>query len=223
MQTTSGVPRPLLVVSCLLATGLTSCSGWTLREPAHPPGYPIGYVERGTASWYGPGFHGNRTANGEIYDMHKLTAAHRTLPLGSIAEVTSLTTGRTVMVRINDRGPFVYGRVLDLSLAGARALGIVHQGTDEIQLKVVDFKGRGIPSGAYRLQVASFEELGNAQAFVERLNTGYPDTKIVMAELPEGTRYRVLAGRYQTERQAEAAAYRLRQWLGGNPLVIRAE
>ena len=217
------MPRPLLVLSCFLVTGLTSCSGWTLREPAHSPGYPIGYVERGTASWYGPGFHGNRTANGEVYDMHKLTAAHRTLPLGSIAEVTSLTTGRTVTVRINDRGPFINGRVLDLSLAGARALGMVHQGTDEIQLKVVDFQGRTIPSVTYRLQVASFEDLGNAQAFVERLNTGYSDTKIVTADLPEGPRYRVLAGRYQTERQAEAAAYRLRQWLGGNPLVVRAD
>src|SRR5262245_16837444 len=82
------------------------------------PGYPIGYVERGVASWYGPGFHGDKTANGERYDMHKLTAAHRTLPLGAVATVRSLTTGRQVTVRINDRGPFARGRILDLSLAG---------------------------------------------------------------------------------------------------------
>src|SRR5919106_2122449 len=100
--------RPLLVLSCsfLLIIGLASCSGRPLRDPAYPQGYPLGYVERGTASWYGPGFHGNRTANGEIYDMHKLTAAHRTLPLGSVVQVTSLTTRRQVTVRINDRGPF---------------------------------------------------------------------------------------------------------------------
>src|SRR5512138_795071 len=100
-------------------------------KPVYFPGYPVGYVERGTASWYGPGFHGNRTANGERYDMHKLTAAHRTLPLGSIAVVRSVSTGRKVTVRINDRGPFAKGRVLDLSLAGAEAIGMIGNGTDQ--------------------------------------------------------------------------------------------
>ena len=87
------------------------------------------YRAEGMASWYGPGFHGNKTANGERYDMHKLTAAHRTLPLGSVAVVHSLTSGRHVTVRINDRGPFARGRILDLSLAGAQALGMVGNGT----------------------------------------------------------------------------------------------
>ena len=112
----------LLLSLCilLLIISLNGCSGWTPARPSYP-GYPLGFVERGSASWYGPGFHGNRTANGEVYDMHKLTAAHRTLPLGSVAVVRSLTTGRQVTVRINDRGPFARGRILDLSLASAQA------------------------------------------------------------------------------------------------------
>ena len=115
-----------------LTTFVSGCAGWGQGRPYYPPGYPLGFVERGSASWYGPGFHGNRTANGEVYDMHKLTAAHRTLPLGSVAVVRSLTTGRRVTVRINDRGPFARGRILDLSLAGAEALGLVGWGTDEV-------------------------------------------------------------------------------------------
>ena len=87
---------------------LNGCSGRTPAPPSYPPAYPLGFVERGSASWYGPGFHGNRTANGELYDMHKLTAAHRTLPLGSVAVVRSLTNGRQVTVRINDDGTVLW-------------------------------------------------------------------------------------------------------------------
>src|SRR5262245_1738511 len=123
-----------------LAGTLAACSG--APKPVYFPGYPVGFVEQGVASWYGPGFHGNRTANGERYDMHQLTAAHRTLPFGSIAVVRSMNTGRRVTVRINDRGPFARERVLDLSLAGARALGMTGAGTDQIELRVVGYQGR---------------------------------------------------------------------------------
>lgn len=122
-----------LLAFCAVVQGCASQSRYSERFP----GYPIGYTERGVASWYGPGFHGNKTANGERYDMHQLTAAHRTLPLGSVALVRSLSTGRKVTVRINDRGPFARGRILDLSLAGAKALGMTGNGTDEIELQVV--------------------------------------------------------------------------------------
>lgn len=80
--------------------------------------------QAGMASWYGPGFHGKRTANGERFNTHSLTAAHRTLPFGSRVRVTNKTTGRSIVVRINDRGPFVGGRVIDLSKASARAIGV---------------------------------------------------------------------------------------------------
>ena len=121
----------------LLTTWLSGCSGWSPARPSYPPGYPLGFVERGSASWYGPGFHGNRTANGEVYDMHKLTAAHRTLPLGSVAVVRSLSTGRQVTVRINDRGPG-YGRSIDLSEAAARALGMRHKGLARVVIHRID-------------------------------------------------------------------------------------
>ena len=92
----------------------------------------------GTASWYGSRFHGKKTASGEIYDQNKLTAAHKTLPLGSKARVTNLDNGSTVDVEINDRGPFVKGRIVDLSRAAARALGLVESGTAPVKVELIE-------------------------------------------------------------------------------------
>ncbi len=205
----------------ILTTWLNGCSGWAPSRPVYPPGYPVGFVERGSASWYGPGFHGNRTANGDVYDMHKLTAAHRTLPLGSVAVVRSLTTGRQVTVRINDRGPFARGRILDLSLAGAQAVGMVGRGTDDIELRVISYEGPAGAMGVLRVQVGSFADPANAQALVERLRAGYPGTRAVAVELPEGRRYRVYAGQFQTETAAEQAAGQLRRALDTDPFIVR--
>src|SRR5439155_519477 len=94
-------------------------------------------VQVGVASWYGPGFHGNRTANGEIYDQYELTAAHPSLPLGTRVMVTNLENGRAVQVRINDRGPFVGGRAIDLSYAAARTIGMVGPGTVRVRVEVL--------------------------------------------------------------------------------------
>lgn len=173
------------------------------------PGYPIGYVERGVASWYGPGFHGNKTANGERYDMHKLTAAHRTLPLGSIAVVRSLTSGRHVTVRINDRGPFSRGRVLDLSFAGAQALGMTGNGTDQVELRVVGYAPRPEGMGVLRVQVGAFGDLQNARTLFERVHAEHGGGRIVQVDLPEGRRYRVQVGQFLTEPEAHQAASRL--------------
>src|SRR5512147_2428544 len=158
------------------------------------PGYPIGFVEQGMASWYGPGFHGNKTANGERYDMHKLTAAHRTLPLGSIAVVRSLTSGRQVTVRINDRGPFARGRVLDLSLAGAKAIGMTGNGTDRIELRVVDYVPRPEGMAVLRVQIGAFSDLENARALLTQARSEVTGGRIVQVDLPEGRRYRVQVG-----------------------------
>jgi rare lipoprotein A len=190
--------------------------------PDTAPDYPTGVSYRGTASWYGPGFHGRRTANGEVYDMHKFTAAHRTLPLGTIAQVRSLTNGREVTVRINDRGPFVRGRILDLSLAGAKALGMTGNGTDEVELRVLGFQGQPGAIGVLRVQVASFSELPNANALMERLEKEYlAPARLVAVDLPEGRRYRVQIGQYQSERQAQMAADRLAKDLDLDPFVVR--
>ena len=93
----------------------------------------------GTASWYGSRFHGKKTASGEIYDQNKLTAAHKTLPLGSKARVTNLDNGNTVVVEINDRGPFVKGRIIDLSRAAAGALGLVETGTAPVKVELIEY------------------------------------------------------------------------------------
>lgn len=207
-------------VSALLVTAIViGCS--SPPKPTYFPGYPIGYVEGGVASWYGPGFHGNRTANGERYDMHKLTAAHRTLPLGSIATIRSTTTGREVTVRINDRGPFAKGRVLDLSMAGAQALGMIGSGTDRIELRVIGFQGRTSDMGFLRVQIGSFVEQQNALNLLERARRLYAGGRIQSVDLPEGRRYRVHVGEFKTEHQAESAARRLEADLATQSFVFR--
>ena len=103
--------------------------------------YPIpssqGFVEQGYASWYGPGFHGKKTSNGESYDMHALTAAHKTLPLGTLVKVTRTDTGKSVVVRLNDRGPFVAGRIIDLSNSAAHAIDMVGSGTAPVTIEAL--------------------------------------------------------------------------------------
>jgi rare lipoprotein A len=97
-----------------------------------------GYVEKGIASWYGKKYHGRRTANGERYDMHAMTAAHKRLPFGTLVLVKNLDNGKKTRVRINDRGPFKKGRIIDLSYAAAREIGMVHDGLARVRIKVVD-------------------------------------------------------------------------------------
>ena len=100
-------------------------------------GGPAVHTIVGRASYYGPGFHGRRTASGEIFDMHELVAAHRTLPLGTVARVTNLANGRAVVVRINDRGPYIKGRILDVSKGAATALRFVRDGTTRVRIEIL--------------------------------------------------------------------------------------
>jgi len=120
----------LVAVVCL---SFGACS-WI---PKGESGLDVGIKDRGVASWYGEQFHGRQAANGEIFDMSALTAAHRTLPLGSMVRVVNLANGKHVRVRINDRGPYVNGRILDLSYAAAARLGMVSGGISVIQLEVI--------------------------------------------------------------------------------------
>lgn len=153
--------------------------------------------------------------------MYQLTAAHRTLPLGSVAEVRSLTTGRVVTVRINDRGPFARGRILDLSFAGAQAMGMLGHGTDDIELRVTRYQGKAGEVGVLRVQVGSFADPANAHLLVDRLRTRYPGSKVMPIDLPEGRRYRVYAGQFQSQPAAEQAAAHLRTVLDTDPFIIR--
>jgi rare lipoprotein A len=122
------------VVALGLAGGLAGCGLFSKPKPVEPV---PGATEQGIASWYGPGFHGRRTASGEIYDQFDLTAAHQTLPHGTRVRVVNLTNGRAVLVRINDRGPFVDDRIIDLSYAAARQLDMIGPGTVPVRLEVV--------------------------------------------------------------------------------------
>ncbi len=136
--------RTLLAVVPLLA--LAACARPARRTAAPELAPPLAGAaavwQRGTASWYGGDFHGRTTANGEIYDMRKLTAAHQELPFHSLVEVENLENGRRVLVRINDRGPFLKDRILDVSLKAAQRLGMVEKGTARVCLRVLRFGGR---------------------------------------------------------------------------------
>ncbi len=105
----------------------------------YPTVVAVGWKQRGIASWYGPNFHGHQTSNGEIYNMYEYTAAHKTLPMNTMVKVTNLRNGRSTIVRINDRGPFVSNRIIDLSYAAAKDLGMIGTGTAPVELEVVGF------------------------------------------------------------------------------------
>jgi len=114
------------------------------------PDVDLEYRETGIASWYGPGFHGRRTANGEIYDQDGLTAAHRTLPMPSMVRVTNLENGRSIVVRINDRGPFKHGRIIDLSRRGAQLLSFLKKGTAKVEVQILETESRQAAAVAQR-------------------------------------------------------------------------
>ena len=131
---TIAVPVAFLLSGCSDGSAKTDRAK-THKEPA--------FEQTGKASWYGPGFHGKKTANGEIYNQNELTAAHRTLPLGTEVEVTNVKNGKSVEVEINDRGPYVRGRVIDLSRAAAIELGMKERGLAVVQIEAESLQGKG--------------------------------------------------------------------------------
>ena len=132
---------------------------------------PTGKVETGMASWYAP--NGRRSANGEVYDGNSLTAAHRTLPLGTLLRVTNLSTNLSVVVRITDRGPFVRGRVLDLSTAAAKATGVYRMGVARVSMEVVQMRPDVSPVGRWCVQVGAFVDQSNADRLRADLSRQY--------------------------------------------------
>ncbi len=139
---------------------------------------PIGWTQRGISSWYGPNFHGKLTSNGEVYNMYAMTAAHKTLPLGTIVKVKNLKNGRSVIVRINDRGPFVKGRIIDLSYAAGKKLGLNISGTAPVEIRVIGFKGKNYVKG-FMIQVGAFKNRRGAEKISKYYkNLGY-NTEII--------------------------------------------
>lgn len=147
------------------------------------------------ASWYGPPYHNRQSSNGEIYDMNAMTAAHRTLPLNAVVRVTNLQTGSSTLVRITDRGPFVDGRVIDLSLAAAKAIDVWRPGTAPVKLEVLETPAALVSGGRWCVQIGAFQQQHTAQELRERLSRRYLTAKVLDFPSPAGdwwVRVRVL-------------------------------
>jgi rare lipoprotein A len=185
------------------------------------PFVPGIYVEQGTASWYGVPFNGRRAANGEIFDMNTLVAAHRTLPFGSILRVTNLNNGRDVEVRVIDRGPFVGDRVLDLARAAAVSLDMLGTGTAPVRIELLS--GPSPAGGEFTVQIGAFAERANAEQLRERLLTHYQPIFIQDYDAPTGHFYRVRVGRAPSPDAAQQLASQLRASDGFQTFVIRLD
>lgn len=225
--------RPLLSLvlltsaALLLGSLLMSCSRVGIGSSRIPETWPSGthtpsnaptapYVQYGTASWYGEAFHGRRTANGEVFDMFKLSAAHQAAPLGMQALVTNLDTGRSVRLRINDRGPFVGDRILDLSYAAAHQLGMLEAGLAQVKIQ---FLPETIPLPTFVVQAGAYHDELNARRVQKTLSAFYPDVWIAPANEGLHLFYRVQLGTFRSRDRAAEVADRI-QSLGYAAQVI---
>lgn len=203
----------LIFVFWVLLLLLGACAPKKITYPPYEPGKEIRYRETGIASWYGEDFHGRKTANGETYDMHAMTAAHRTLPFNTRVRVTNLDNGRKTELRINDRGPFVPGRIIDLSRSGAKELEMLGPGTAKVLVEAVGFAPGAALSleGTYSIQLGAFLERDNAYRFREDLAKRHPHVRVVLWETHTKRFYRVRLGAFRTEEQARRYQENLRQ------------
>jgi rare lipoprotein A len=193
--------------------------------------YPLpdaeGFVQYGKASWYGKKFHGRPTSNGEIYNMYKISAAHKTLPMGTYVRVTNTSNQKEIIVRVNDRGPFVKGRIIDLSYAAAKKIGILGPGTAKVKIvalgkEVGNFKSplgikpvveiEDLQRGAFTVQVGAFKNKYNALKLVDRLKVvfSYVDVAVYGSGDSE-TIYRVRVSKSETLRKASEVEKKLEE------------
>jgi len=221
----------LLTISALVYY-ICGCASSTPPVPERPPDHPKpykvfgkwyqplpdskGFRQRGSASWYGKDFHGKKTSNGEIYDMYAMTAAHKTLPLGTHVRVDNLENNRRVEVRINDRGPFVRGRIIDLSFAAAHELGVVGPGTARVEVTALATPaaaGGGTPrsyetidlyAGKFTFQIGAFVNRKNAERLTAKLDEKYKNAHITVYDRGDQIFYRVRVGEFSTLEQAAA-------------------
>jgi rare lipoprotein A len=170
----------------------------------------------GVASWYGPGFHGKLTASGEPYNMYEMTCAHKTFPMGTKLRVTSVQNGKSVVVTVNDRGPYVAGREIDLSYAAAKKLEIIGPGTAKVEIEPLGHdvryvkynKSYSIEKGPFTVQVASFSERVNAVQLLKNLKLRYSSRDPFIFEVDQKGRrlYRVRVGKFRTREDAQSLA-----------------
>jgi rare lipoprotein A len=183
-----------------------------------------GPVEQGIASWYGVPYHGRRASNGEVYDMYKFTAAHRTLPFNTVVRVTNLGNEKQVDLRIIDRGPFVDDRIIDLSLAGARAIDMVGPGTARVKVEIVSAPGNeSVTKGRFAVQVGAFADRANAERLQERLATDYQHISIQDTTGPTGRLFRVRVGIEPNENAAQKLGNKLSSETGLRAFVVRLD
>ena len=236
----------ILLASCLLLLAAAGCSGKRLGSDSPPGGQPSttqprgtkpytvmgqtyhpllsahGYSEEGIASWYGKDFHGKKTANGETYDMHGMTAAHKLLPFGTQLRVTNLDNGRSITVRVNDRGPFVANRVIDLTHTGAEKLDMVGPGTARVRLEsigTVPGQRGGDLIGNFYVQVGAFTVKENAHNLAKTLQSRGTPSRVIF--VPDIGFHRVQVGPYSSLTAAESAATSLQDTYPNNFVVAQ--
>lgn len=224
------IPAPTPEATEEEAKRSTSTEALPQPKPSAPPSKrskpidnsgPVIYTEEGNASWYGAPFHGRKASNGEVYDMNKMTAAHRTLPFDSIVRVTNLNNGKSTTVRITDRGPFVDNRIIDLSRAAAQEIESIGPGVVPVRIEVLS--GPDPAAGFFTVQVGAFKDKGNADRLKERLGASYSPIYIQSVVLDEGNFYRVRVGRVSGEQEAQRLGETLRAREGFNPMILRID
>ena len=209
---------PLVLVSLVLA----GCAHRKHARVPVPPAPQLGYTETGLASWYGHPYHGRPAANGEIYDMETLVAAHRTLPFDAWVRVVNLNNDKSVEVRIIDRGPFVDGRIIDLSHAAAKAIDLIGPGVARVRIEVVRMPELAA-SALFAVQVGAFRERANAERIRARMAERYGSARLVLRQGNPNV-WRVLVGSETTEDGANGLSGRIRTEFGEkNAFVVRLD
>ncbi len=195
-----------------------------------------GFSQKGLASWYGKKFHGRKTSNGETYNMYAMTAAHKTLPLGTWVRVHNLENKRQAVVRVNDRGPFVRGRIIDLSYKAAKKLGVLGPGTAKVKVVALGraasgVRGKAIPkkfksvnywNGNFTVQVGAFKVKNNARRLKSQLIASFGNAHIKSYSDYRGRFYRVRVGRFKNLKKANAFAKKM-MTMGNKQAFVVAE
>ena len=227
------LPFYLLITGLFFVMSLAGCStvetsSSPSRTPSSQPGSPKpykvmgkwyqprahahGFRQKGIASWYGKKFHGRKTANGEVYDMYGVSAAHKTLPFNTVVRTRNLDNGKVLDIRVNDRGPFVRGRIIDLSYGAAKKLGVAGPGTAKVEIVALgavkgpqDLKKEkpsytpvDYNSGVFTFQVGAFRDRGNAERLRAKLDRNYKNAHIAVYDSSDWVYYRVRVGHFTT-------------------------
>ncbi|HEV2114540.1 MAG TPA: septal ring lytic transglycosylase RlpA family protein [Terriglobales bacterium] len=199
-------PPPSLPENTPPASSTTVEPNSPSRQPAQPAVPQTVFVETGIASWYGPPYHNRKASDGEIYNMNALTAAHRTLPLGSIVRVTNVSTGHSVVVRITDRGPFIPGRIIDLSLAAAKAVDVWRPGLATVRVELLKTPAPLNEGGRWAVEIGAFDDHESATEMRDHLARRYHTARVHEFASPTGNWWLQVRVLQDDKRRAEEVA-----------------